>query len=109
MDLDMLGDALRTSQIVRPAQLLSNLPSRLTLAPVPASHAGAVITKIEDIIESMLDCILNEGKELVINLKTCRRSPGRAGGATSGGSRMSTAIRFPNKSPKQVWKFSRWT
>jgi hypothetical protein len=54
---------------------------------------GAVLAKVEDMLENMADCLLGEKKELVINLKT------RSGASA-------TAVKFPGKTPKEAWKFS---
>lgn len=104
--------------------LLSNLPnSTLTQADEEFDHemsnehvqvtrnvnpnqAGAVISKIEDIFESIADCLLEEGKELVIELKSRSKSKDRVeDGGVEEVRRTTRKIRFPSRNQKEAWKF----
>lgn len=74
------------------------------------AKAGFVISKIEEVLESMIDCFLKDGKELVIELKSNRKG----GSATSSNAETKqrktsgiTSVRFPGKSEHEVWKFSK--
>jgi len=77
------------------------------------NEAGAVISRIEDIFEAISDCILDEKKELTIQLKT-RKKTGKQEHASN--SRESTraseadvsTIRYPSKKPQEAWKFGEW-
>ncbi|KFY42970.1 hypothetical protein V494_02144 [Pseudogymnoascus sp. VKM F-4513 (FW-928)] len=75
------------------------------------SQAGAVITKIEDIFESLLDCIINEKGRLVLHIKS-RGSNGRqtldaaTGAIRNIGSVETKEITFPGKTQKEAWKFT---
>jgi len=99
--------------------LLSNLPRRelthdsradpesreestFITRPNP-NQAGAVISKIEDIFESVADSILHEKKELVIQLKTRKRTKKQNPDSLPD----TKLIRFPSKSPQEAWKFGR--
>ena len=118
MDFDLLSGFLAESQ----PDLLSNLQSRrqtddrhaTTEDPTrmrPSNQAGAVISKIEDIFESIADCLLDEKKELVIRLKT-RGKPGThihdllTSTIKSLPTSEARTIKFPSKSPQEAWKFS---
>ncbi|KFY24316.1 hypothetical protein V493_05317 [Pseudogymnoascus sp. VKM F-4281 (FW-2241)] len=74
-------------------------------------QAGAVIAKIEDIFESLLDCITNEKKCLVLHIKS-RGKNGRqtldaATGAIRNTANVETKeITFPGKTQKEAWKFA---
>lgn len=76
------------------------------------TQAGAVITKIEDIFESLIDCITNEKKCLVLRLKS-RGKPGRRALDSATGAIINTEnmeakeITFPGKTQKEAWKFGR--
>lgn len=73
-------------------------------------QAGEVITKIEDIFESLLDCIINEKKCLVLHIKS-RRNNGRqtldaiTGAIGNTGNIEAKEITFPGKTQKEAWKF----
>lgn len=134
MDFDLVPDDMDDSEIVPrilPGNLLSNLPNRPLTAPeedastlqIPRfsspvightyrnhqSTPGAVISKIEDIFEAITDCLLKEGEELVIPLKTRSRNKTKTGNveATQNNSRSETrSVSFPNKSPQEARRFS---
>lgn len=128
MDIDLLSDILAERQPAYQAHLLTSSPDRRL---IPASRTqvqepnayksskqanlsqpGAVISKIEDIFESLVDCILDEKKELVIRLK-CRAKLGPQVLHSGSGTVKSTpttkerTISFPSKTPQEAWKFSR--
>jgi meiotic recombination protein SPO11 len=130
MDFDLLSVFLGDPVTGTSPQLLSNLQDRERLTheqhsedsalereyidykPSDPNQVGAVITKIEDIFESIADCILEEGKELVIPLKTRPRKKNIANddGSTQvnkGSSVEARSITFPSKSPQEAWKFSK--
>ena len=75
------------------------------------NEAGAVISKIEDIFDSITSCLLDEKKELSIRLKT-RGKPGTreydhfTGTVKSLPSSEARMIKFPSNSPQEAWKFS---
>jgi hypothetical protein len=81
-----------------------------TNAPDP-NQAGAIVNKIEDIFESIVDCILDEGKELVIPLKSRpKKNNANRDDSTQVNKSPNTEARnitFPSKSPQEAWKFSR--
>ena len=141
MDFDLLSEYIDGSDAPSADQLLSNLQDRQTLTHqqpdqtsspsddgsddgrgqdqdtdirlLDRNQAGAVITKIEDIFESMASCILQEGKELVIPLKSRPRKQKTANEAGSPRNYRQPKtetknITFPSKSPKEAWKFSMW-
>ncbi|PBP23672.1 DNA topoisomerase IV, alpha subunit [Diplocarpon rosae] len=129
MDVDLLAGYLHTGSSSRAGAggaLLSNLThSRLTseadennLVAGPSNprvqikrisnsnQLGIVISKMEKIFESITDCILDEKKELVIQLKSrsqkkqnldenYRETPGK-----------STKITFPSQNAREAWKFT---
>jgi meiotic recombination protein SPO11 len=135
MGFDLLSGFLDDHENGTSPQLLSNLQNRgrltheqttenpslerdlldgadvFTRAPDP-NQTGAVINKIEDIFESIADCILDEGKELVIPLKHRPKKKNLANkdDSTQGDRSSNTEARyigFPSKSPQEAWKFSR--
>lgn len=75
-------------------------------------QAGAVITKIEDIFESLFDCINNEEKRFVLHIKS-RGKNGRQTLDTATGVIRNTGnvetkeITFPGKTQSEAWKFSK--
>ncbi|KFX89885.1 hypothetical protein O988_08440 [Pseudogymnoascus sp. VKM F-3808] len=74
-------------------------------------QAGEVLTKIEDIFESLLDCIINEKKSLVLHIKSRARN-GRhtidaaTGAIRNAGNVETKEITFPGKTQKEAWKFT---
>jgi len=124
MDLDLLSGILAEPNPSHQRQLLPNLPNSLltyqnaasshpnpTSGPITRNSPGAVISKIEDIFEAMTDCILDEKKELVIQLKTRDRKTSRSDETEATKTRKKSenrTIRFPSKSPQEAWKFSRF-
>ncbi len=129
MDPELLSDLL--GDISSEAQLLSDLQTpRLTIeddhlaifrpqhsgeaqpSRIVSNQTGAVITKIERIFESITDCILEEKKEISIELKTRPRSKEKLDSNQSGSLRGKRkpevrAVTFPSKSPQEAWKFSK--
>ncbi|TAQ87210.1 hypothetical protein B7494_g4466 [Chlorociboria aeruginascens] len=86
-------------------------PPRIDSISVRANQAGLVISKIEDIFESMTDCLLENGKEFTIRLKTRRKSGMQAHDTDNGTIRSlpnskTRAITFPSKNSKEAWKFT---
>jgi meiotic recombination protein SPO11 len=65
---------------------------RIVTQPGNSTSAGAVISRIESILESILDC-LGEGEELCINL------------TTDGDGQTTQRIRYPGKCAKEATKF----
>jgi len=135
MDFDLLSGYLEGSDVALPDQLLSSLQDRdrLTHEQTRENHlaldnprvnerdagttvvdhnqAGAVINKIEDIFESIIDCILDEGKELVIPFGSRPKNKNIANKDDSTRpiriSKSETRnITFPSRSPQEAWKFS---
>ncbi|OBT82498.1 hypothetical protein VE02_09128 [Pseudogymnoascus sp. 03VT05] len=75
------------------------------------SQAGVVITKIEDIFESLLDCIINKKKCLVLHIKSRGNNRRQTIDAATGGIRNTEnvetkEITFPGKTQKEAWKFA---
>jgi meiotic recombination protein SPO11 len=126
MDFDLLPDVLNDCSPDIRGNLLQNLPrrpltpdpgdaldlpaSRETLAsdviPGNPNQAGAVISKIEDIFQSIADSILLQKQELVIHLRH-RQKPGYQNIVAKNGSAKGLyEVRFPSKSPQEAWKFS---
>lgn len=89
-----------------PGHATNEAPLLATLnAGGPSNQAGAVIAKIENIFESITDSVLNEKNQLVISLKARPRSRAQRDEAIT-----KTSVRnitFPNKNPKEAWKFSK--
>ena len=88
----------------------SETNSHLPLNSNPRS--GEVISKIEDIFDSIVDCIQNRGKELTIPIKTRAKTGLQASDASSGaiGSLSDGKIKnisFPSRNPQEAWRFSR--
>lgn len=133
MDFDLLSGFHDGHQDGTSHQLLSNLQSRGRLTheqsaevpslahdvldgsprPPDSNQVGAVINKIEDIFEAIADCILDEGKELVIPFKT-RPKKKTTTNDRDGSSKINRSLNseaqkvvFPSKSPQEAWKFSR--
>lgn len=75
-------------------------------------QAGLVIAKIEDILELMVDCLLQEKNELVIELKSNRRKRAEGDSLRPNTLRRSssgtTLVRFPGKNEREAWKFSEY-
>jgi len=74
-------------------------------------QSGSVISKIEDILQQMVDCITDEKKELVLYLKPRIRSGVEVLDAASGAIKSSATteartIRFPGRTAQEAWKFS---
>jgi len=126
MDTDLVSELLTNSE-PSTGDLLSNLPHReLThdsranlerredfsfIARPNPNQAGAVIARIEDIFESIADSILHEKKELIIRLRTRRRTKNHNLDPSNSAVRNASdtkLIRFPSKSPQEAWKFGRY-
>ncbi|SZF00009.1 unnamed protein product [Blumeria hordei] len=68
-------------------------------------QASTVISRIEYVFESMVDCILGSKKELVVQLKL--RTHLRNGFSASDKSTQRLRnISFPSKKPREAWKFT---
>ncbi|EKD19458.1 meiosis-specific topoisomerase Spo11 [Drepanopeziza brunnea f. sp. 'multigermtubi' MB_m1] len=139
MDIDLVAGYVQGSP--NRGSLLSNSPHRhrLTTAAdgdndrqVPSqvhvhvtrasksNQLGLVISKIEDIFESITDCLLDEKKELVIQLKSRSKSKSKSkskshkpqceqdddDGDGDGEREKSRMITFPSKNAKEAWKFT---
>ncbi len=134
MDIDPLPDLPDKDHLPYGSQLLQHLPgSELTTAdaqdiasknlsspsivlaqklsridPVP-HRAGSVITKIESIFESIIDCVIGEKKELVIQLKSRSKQksiPPREDNDTDLRRKSDIQkIKFPSKCPTEAWRF----
>jgi meiotic recombination protein SPO11 len=126
MDLDILSDILTDDQPALTGSLPTNLPYRELITdkdnpeehcreiahsqPLKSNQAGAVISKIEDIFESIADSILDEKKEMVIRLKMRKKSGSRTrtdGDIENLGKDETRAVKFPSKNPQEAWKFSK--
>lgn len=129
MDPDLLSDILTEPQPALTRSLLFNLSnSELNTGQymsrehehedglpnhysATSTQAGAIISKIEDIFESIVDSVLEEKKELVIRLKTRKRPRAKlsmaAKGTDSPTNEETRAVRFPSKNPQEAWKFSK--
>jgi meiotic recombination protein SPO11 len=127
MDLDLLQDTLadHPQQSALNRQLALSLPSSApfndtaiyssvsTNSSFPNSNrSGVVLCKIEDIFESIADCILDEKKHISIQLKRRGKAKNQTHDADSGVIRdvtdeKVTTVKFPSRSPQEAWKFSR--
>jgi len=84
------------------------------LQSAKTNHPGVVISKLEDIFEAMADCILNEEKELSIQLKRKAKKSDRDENKSVDepvprGNQVQERfmnVTFPSKSPHEAWKFS---
>lgn len=133
MDFDLLSDYLHNGSPSRGGRgiLLSDLPRRLAdearatddqwsgqgefnsqvtiTRATPSNQVGTVISKIESIFESIADCMLDEKKELVIELKSRYKpepKPEADSDVVPAVSKKSMKITFPSKNPRGAWKFS---
>src|SRR5580658_7712071 len=73
-----------------------------SVVPKINTQSGSVISKIEDILQQMVDCIIDEKKELVLHLRSRTRSGNEildvASGATKNSATMKArTIRFPGR------------
>jgi hypothetical protein len=85
--------------------------SQSSLVPKLNMQPGSVISKIEDILQQMVDCIIDEKKELVLHLRARVRSGNEVLDAANGAIKSSAmmearAIRFPGRTAQEAWKFS---
>jgi hypothetical protein len=83
-----------------------------SVVPKVNTQSGSVISKIEDILQQMVDCIIDEKKELVVHLRSRTRSGNEildvASGATKNSATMEArTIRFPGRTAQEAWKFSK--
>lgn len=90
----------------------SNFVSPSPLLPKVNWQAGSVISKIEDILEQVVDCIIYGNKELVLHFKSRTRPGNGVLDVGSGAIRISSmaetrTIRFPGRTAQEAWKFSR--
>lgn len=124
MDIDLLP-GIMADQPALTGSLLSNLPHSADTDPDTATlsdeatnfssnpnRVGAVICKIEDIFESLTDCVLDGRKEMAIELKT-RKRRNHGHDAANGtikdlGEDKTTSVKFPSKNPQEAWKFGRF-
>ena len=130
MDFDLFSNLLRDDPGPSSGFLLSNLPYRpptddssilcntsghpssaqLNIANIPdPSQTGRVIAKIENIFESITDCILDQKKELVINLRSRPKGKSKNSKESLSSPKPKPEIKnitFPSKSPQETWKFS---
>jgi meiotic recombination protein SPO11 len=130
MDLDLFSNLLRDDPGPSSGSLLSNLPHRSpidyssiscntsghtsssqpNIAYIPdLSQAGRVIAKIENIFESITDCILDQRKELVVSLRSrpkCKSKDSEESMPNLKSKPELKNITFPSKSPQEAWKFS---
>lgn len=98
---NQLSDRARTSDFTAPSSFVPNVNTQ----------SGDIISKIEDILQHMVDCIIDEKKELVLNFKPRIKPGNKVFDATNGAIKCSTTmeartIRFPGKTAQEAWKFS---
>jgi hypothetical protein len=82
-----------------------------SFVPRVNTQSGSVISKIEDILQQMVDCIIDERKELVLHLKSRTGSgvvflDAASGAIKSSATMEARPIRFPGKTAQEAWKFS---
>jgi meiotic recombination protein SPO11 len=129
MDFDLFSNLLRDDPGPSSGSLLSNLPHRSptddssiscttfghtsssqpNIATPDPPQAGRVIAKIENIFESIADCILDQKKELVISLRSrpgCKSKDSEEHTSNPKPKPEIKNITFPSKSPQETWKFS---
>ncbi|KFY10392.1 hypothetical protein V492_05045 [Pseudogymnoascus sp. VKM F-4246] len=128
MDHDLLNDWRNASsnyslspyspydRLISPSQLgvlspkdHTDSPATSQGAPRNNNQAGAVITKIEDIFESLLDCIINEKGYLILHIKSrgnngCQTLDAATGAIRNIGNVEAKEITFPGKTQKEAWK-----
>jgi meiotic recombination protein SPO11 len=130
MDFDLLSDILSDCSPELTGNLLQNLPDRSLTHNVQdpsrdepeeqearqqisapnmnaGNHiqAGAVLSKIEDIFESIADGILQQKHEVVIRLKSRRKPRNQNIVPQNGTAKEHNEVRFPSRSPQESWKF----
>jgi meiotic recombination protein SPO11 len=85
------------------------MPSLPSISPLTCIRDW-VISRVEAIIERLVDGLLEEGKELSITLKTragtCHRKKGSAGNQRDLLPAKSRRINFPGGSAQEAWRFS---
>lgn len=83
----------------------SDIDTSLTASLSVSNQAGAVIAKIEKIFEAIVENISSKKNVLTIQLNT--RKPSRSTGQLpKEEEKKARAVSFPNKNPKEAWKFS---
>lgn len=128
MDIDLSSDLLKNNREQFYPQLLQNLPySRLTIThpenspdpfrvsaqrisfPAVPNKVGSVILKIENIFDSIVDCVMGDKKELVILLKSrSKRIKTSEEDVNMDPERKpdTRRIKFPSKCPMEAWRFA---
>jgi meiotic recombination protein SPO11 len=131
MDLDLFSNLLRDDPSPSSGSLLPNSTDRIltynstvsgqnifdhasgtrasTTAAQDPVQTGRVISKIENIFESITDCILDQKKELVISLRSrpkCKSSDSEDSTSDANSKSEIKKITFPSKSQQEAWKFS---
>lgn len=118
--LELAGNRLASSPITSNPPQAYSPPVRISQArhvdmsqPLRMTNnqagAGSVIAKLEDILETVVDCMLAE-KPLVIHLKTRSRSTRQlldpvTGVLQNDGSAEGKEISWPGKTQREAWKF----
>ncbi len=85
--------------------------SRMPKDHAPGTQGGAVIVKLEDMLEVILDCLL-EDQPLVIRLKSRHNNFPQVLDPINGilkktGTVKTKEIRFPGKTQREAWKFGK--
>lgn len=88
----------------------TDLTTPSSFVPRVNIRSGDIISKIEDILQHVVDCIIDEKKELVLHLKPRMRPGNEVLDAASGVIKYSTimevrTVRFPGKTTREAWKF----
>lgn len=88
----------------------NDFASSSSFVPKLNMQSGSVISKIEDILQQTVDCIIDE-KELVLHLRPRVRSGNEVLDAANGAVKSSATmeartIRFPGRTAQEAWKFS---
>ena len=94
--------------IHQPLHLDMNLPLRMANVQ---PQAGSVIAKLEDMLETVVDCLL-ASQPLTIHLKTRSKSAKQSLDAVTGilrndGWAETKEISWPGKSQREAWKFGK--
>ena len=123
MEIYLLSEILGDRQPALTGTLHSNLPHSTDVGTISDEatnfssnpnhdRVGAVICKIEDIFESLADCVLDGKKEMIIELKTRKKRGNQGRDAVDGtitdlGEGKVTSVKFPSRSPQEAWKFGK--
>jgi hypothetical protein len=122
MEFDLLAENLKSGQSGLSGRLTSKLLGGLCVHSITVGssclavnnrQAGEVVSRIERIFENIASSILDEKNNVAINLKTRGKQSMTRRDTDTGiikviPSDERKTVRFPSKSPKEAWKFSKY-